>query len=482
MYDAVIDAWIRDSLDLLAEFQFTAAGLEVLRRTRIELISVGELSNQRGLKIAIPVDLPAPLTPVEVRKIPFGQTALRIWNDINRPSAEWEAIPSDNPLWWRHVSGTLVPAWNLWANVRDLLTFREEREIADRDEHGRFPASSSPRSRLGALDVPVANDANAALLDAAIALEQGRPPALRIPEPFLKPPSIALSHDCDQLRGNDAITQAIRLYRALRETARGHPLQAARHLRAVAQNIISPRRFFAGNLIGMIDVERQFGFRSVSYFLTGEGGRLGARSGNESVRDFLPTIPDGWEVGVHYNYNTMGSASRLAEEMARLSATTGKAVVAGRAHYLRFDPIKNPSFLETMGIRYDESVGWAGHLSYRAGVAGPFSPFDLERRAPLSIVELPLTCMDWPLASAGFDNGFKRLFGHLQSVGGVMSILVHPGAFFNPEYPVYDGLYSKILSYVFNAGGRSWTPTQMLAHVGDWRRQPSFRPADASVD
>ena len=464
-----VDAWVRDSLDLLAEFQFSKAGLDVYRRAPIELVPIEEALQLRGPRIVIPLNVPAPLHLTATRAIPFGGTLLRVWNDIDPPGAGWDAIPSGNPLWWRHSSGTLIPAWNLWSNVRDLLTFREDREIPVRDAHGRLAAESSPRHAFGLLEVPVANDANAALLDAALAMERGQAPQLSIPRAFLQPPSVALSHDCDQLRGNDVITQSIRMYRAAKESLAGNAVQAGRHLRAIAQNALAPRRFFAKNLLGMIDVERQYGFSSVSYFLTGEGGRYGARSGNQIVEDIVRALPKGWEAGVHYNYNTVGSKVKIAEEIARISKVAAEPVIAGRAHYLRFDPVTSPRFVETAGIRYDESVGWASHLSYRAGVAGPFYPFDLKSNSAISVMELPLTCMDASLAGAGLDKGFNRLFAHLQAVGGLISVLVHPGAFFNSEFPVYSGIYTRVLGKFRSAAGRSWTPSQLLEHAEKWR-------------
>ena len=97
----------------------------------------------------------------------------------------------------------LTPAWNLWANVRNLLTFREDREITTRDEHGRFPPTASPRSAIDPLDVPVANDTNALLLDALVALAAGEEPRFCLDADLVPPPGLVLSHDLDQLRGND---------------------------------------------------------------------------------------------------------------------------------------------------------------------------------------------------------------------------------------------------------------------------------------
>lgn len=464
------DAWVLASLDLLSEFQFAPQAVDVLRRAPIRLVRVAALAEQSGPEILLPVDAPELGDSTTTWSVPFGTTALRMWNRVERPGPEWTALPSDQaPLWWRHSSGTLTPAWNLWGNIRDLLSFGEERRKSIRDVHGRFPADASFRSKLGVLDVPTVNDANAVLLDAATALLEGRAPRLSLSDDAVLSPGVVLSHDCDQLRGNDLITQAIRVLRAGQALVRGSLIQSGRHAKATLENAMRPRRYFAGNLAGMIDLERQFAFSSISYFLTGKGGRFGARSGNRIAQQYAANLPRGWEVGIHYNYGTVGDDARMRRELNYIASAIGAPVTAGRAHYLKFDPVSGPDFIARHGIRYDESVGWASHLSYRAGIAGPFYPLDQQGRASSDVLEMPMTCMDAALVATDFEDGFRSLYDHLRAIGGLISVLIHPGAFFNPEYPVYSGVYERILSKVFSAGGRSWTPSQLLQSAERWQ-------------
>lgn len=458
------DQYVWDTLRLLATFQFEPSAVECLSRAKIVIGPRAEVLRCRGSAVLIPTDVPAPLRPALTWHVPFGRTRLTLWNPLEHPGPGWSPMPAAGaPLWWRHASGALTPAWNLWANIHDLLTFREDRDIGARDGHDRLPAEASPRWALHLLDVPAANDANAALLDAVLSLEDGSPPRLSLPERMVRPVGIVLSHDCDQLRGNDVYTQGIRLLRAATLLPRGRWRQAARHLRAIIQNVIDPYRFFVGNLRGMLYLERQFAFRSVNYFLTGVGGRYGARSGSDAALAAAQALPAGWEAGVHYNYHTMRSPSELKREMDFVrSARSGDQVIAGRAHYLRFNPLTSPALLEQHGIRYDESVGWPGQLSYKAGAAGPFRFYDAGANRVLDLLEMPMVCMDSTLAAAGGMDRFEAMYAHLRYVGGMMSVLFHPGTLFNPEHPEFDGLYHRVLSRFFVDGGRSWTPSEII--------------------
>ena len=157
-----------------------------------------------------------------------------------------------------------------------------------------------------------------------------------------------LSHDCDLLRGDDVITQAIRAYRIFQPCFRGRAPRLGL-LGKIFANYRHPYRYFLDDLIKMLAVERRFGYRSVMYVLNGTGGRFGARSGFEAVRKLLERVPAGWEIGIHYNYDTFHQPGRFASQKAEIEALIGEAVTAGRAHYLRFDPRKSPAFVAEKG-------------------------------------------------------------------------------------------------------------------------------------
>jgi len=445
-----------------ARFIATKKGLRLLRNTPIRVVPGESVRDGRGPQIVLPADISSPSTPQEPRQIPFNGTFLTLFNPLPRPGAEWQALPSEAaPAWWRHPTGALTPAWNMLGNVYDLLTFREDAEIAARDRHGRLPAAASARTPAGINKVPVANEALALLLDAAAAMERGVAPTFRL-DGLIEAPALVLSHDCDLLRGDDVITQAIRAYRIFQPCFRGRAPRLGL-LGNIFANYRHPYRYFLDDLIKMLAVERRFGYRSIMYVLNGTGGRFGARSGFGAVRKLLGQVPAGWEIGIHYNYDTFHQPAKFGSQKAEIEALVGEPVTAGRAHYLRFDPRRSPSFVAERGIRFDESIGWPSQNAYKAGIAAPFRPLNEAVGTRLEVIELPVVFMDTNLVE-GEDGylSFKNLFGHLEKIGGVMSVLFHPGTFANPEQPNLEGLYLRILEFANEARARNLMPSDII--------------------
>ena len=62
---------------------------------------------------------------------------------------------------------------------------------------------------------------------------------------------------------------------------------------------------------------------------------------------------------------------------------------------------------------------------------------------------------------------FRRLARHLSLIGGALSVVVHPGGFYNPELPQMQGLYHKMLITCRDLGYRSETATALLERVPD---------------
>ncbi len=451
-----------DQMLFAVRFIATSKGLGALERTAIEIVPAAEVGRARGPRVVLPTGIATPLVPEIAGRAPFNDTFVTIFNPLARPGDDWLAVPERGlPVWWRHPSGTLTPAWNMLATVYDVLTFREDAEIDMRDRHGRLPTGASPRFRAGVWDVPVVNEALALLIDAADAIDRQGIPTLRL-DGLIEPPAIVLSHDCDQLRGNDLITQAIRAYRVLRPMLQGNPPKL-QLVRSMIENQREPYKFYLDDLLQMLELEGRFGYRSVMYVLNGSSGRFGARSGSKVVAELIRRSPPGWEIGIHYNYDTFHSSDRFAAQKSEIEKLCGRPVVSGRAHYLRFDTRRTPEFVAQEGIQIDESLGWSSSNGYRAGIAGPFRPLDEKTGEPMNVIELPLVFMDANLGDGedGFSS-FESTYLHLERIGGVMSVLFHPGSYSNPEKPNLRGLYLKILEFLHERGARNLIPTDVI--------------------
>lgn len=423
---------------------------------KLHWCSMDEASQPYMSGIYIPTDIANTSMPDNAWKVQFGNAELTFWNLLPPPSTEWILSNSSAPFWYVHTSGAIMPAWNLARTLFELLTLKEERNDQFRDMHGRSVGVRSDREPAGLLEAPIFNDSVAALVAACIGLKRIGAPDTSLDSRFLEPPVIVLSHDLDQLRGNDFWTQSARLIRAF--NPRNFIGPSFRIIGYTMANFIFPKRYYFDNIAGMIEIERMMGFTSSFYFLNGNGGRYGARSGSKSIPLVAANLPQGWDLGIHYNYNTHLNQSAFVAQIKDLEMLIGCRVVAGRSHYLRFDPIHSWNFYVTMGIKVDESLGYPDRIGYRSGIAGPFQPYDPETGEAMPLVEMPLVIMEsalvgqYPLDPA---SAFERHLSHIAKVGGAISVLFHPGQFHNPEHRETLGLYRRLLGIAKSYGARS---------------------------
>ncbi|MFH1685897.1 MAG: hypothetical protein ABIE70_00055 [bacterium] len=416
--------------------------------TQILFVTSEEALKIRDRVIAVPIDNPIPLEPAHPYRVHFNATTLTLWNPLPKPTdSGWSTFPDESsPLWFVHHSGTILPAWNLFGNLFDLLTFGEERRSSKRDQHGRFQAAYSPRRSAGLLEVPAFNEAAAALVAACAGLHQGGTPRSILDDHCPRTVAV-LSHDCDVLNGNDKWTQMVRIFRTFQPLAQGRRPRPG-NLWWAARNVVAPSRYYFDNIKGMIDLESTFDFASTFYLINGTGGRFGARSHPDLLKDVVRVSPDRWQIGMHYNYDTYLDHDRFHSQQEQLRAIVERPISTGRAHYLRFDSSQSLRFLQDFGIRCDESAGYADSIGYRCGIGGCFQAFDVAADSSLGIFEIPLVVMDATLEKQYGDDAipaFRRLVRHLSCIGGAMSIVFHPGQFHNPEFPHMLGLYHRLL-------------------------------------
>ena len=240
-------------------------------------------------------------------------------------------------------------------------------------------------------------------------------------------------------------------------------------------NLLKPRRYFMDDLLAMISAEKARGFRSICYVLCGKRGRFGARTPSRMIGRYLQEITPDCDIGIHYNHGTLGDAASFNRQRRQIKTLTPILPIAGRAHYLQMDSQTSFQFWESQGIKIDESLGYPDAVGYRAGIAGPFRPFDRTKEGETSIISLPLIAMDSAIAlrfGTDFEIAVDSMVHHLSVVGGTFSLLFHPGMFANPEHPETIGMYERILEIFQKYGAVSMTPLSLLEalYAGDKKR------------
>jgi hypothetical protein len=443
---------------------FTSEAQGLIQGTEIVFLPLQACLALKKPAIAIPNDLSASLKPIDAYAVRFNDTHVTLWNRIDRPAwVGWRALPDDNsPVWYQNLEGTLIPAWNLFGNLVGLLTLAEEEENTARDRHGRFLASMSPRCNAGLIEVPAFNEAVALLVAACHGLNTKGVPSFGNGG-LVEPPTLILSHDVDGLGGNDFWTQGARVYRLVRPLWHGKP-PALVNLRWLWFNELHPLKYYFEEIASLVAIERNCGYNSVFYFLNGRGGRFGARSNLKIIGDVLPHIPEGWEIGVHYNYDTFRCEERLRRQVQDLTRIVGRELVSGRAHYLRFDHRWSFDTIVPNGIANDESLGYPDRIGYRCGVAGCFTPFNKNSKAPYPVVEIPLAVMDGVIEQQ-YPNKqvetVQRMLQHLSQIGGALTVNFHPDRVSNPEFPESVGVYEKMLQAARRIGVRGMSPSAL---------------------
>ena len=171
---------------------------------------------------------------------------------------------------------------------------------------------------------------------------------------------------------------------------------------------------------------------------------------------------------------------RLAHERAFLAQLEGP-LVGHRYHYLRVDPHRNLVPLVQIGFHYDTSLGFPDAVGFRAGIAHPFRPWDLELDRPADLVEVPLAVMDATLAEDRYEGlsaaaAKPRVFELLDWAaehGGGFSILWHPERFDAPSARGWDRLYFEVIDAVRERGGVCVSGRELAGTAADWLGVPT---------
>ncbi len=168
----------------------------------------------------------------------------------------------------------------------------------------------------------------------------------------------------------------------------------------------------------------------------------------------------GAEIGLHASYRAALDPTLIAAEKAELERL-GATLRGQRYHYLRVDPHANLAPLAELGFTYDSSLGFGGAPGFRAGIAHPFRPWDVDHDRPLDLVEIPLAVMDVTLAERRYlglsvQEAERRLLALLDWAaehGGGFSILWHTDRFDPATAGGWDRLYARLIDAIYERDG-----------------------------
>jgi hypothetical protein len=379
----------------------------------------------------------------------IGAHDLGFGDDVPYREAAWEQVERGE----RPEGDDLAEAFFHLARI--------EERTGPRDEHGRFPASATS---LDPLEPPLER------LREELRLEPRRWGGARF--------AVALSHDVDipwRWTRKGVRLGAGRLKAAAWGRDSGAAWREARGLAAVPVHRLrgtDPNFSFER----IADLERRRGAASV-FFLMAAHRVVQDGPAAETYDRLRPRVVEtllglGCEIGLHASYSAAFDPSLIAEEKAELERL-GATLHGQRYHYLRVDPHANLAPLSDLGFTYDSSLAFGGAPGFRAGIAHPFRPWDLEHDRPLELIEIPLAAMDVTLAESRYlglsvREAERRLLALLDWAaehGGGFSILWHTDRFDPATSGGWDRLYARLIDAIYDRGGICMQPYELAAEA-----------------
>ena len=336
--------------------------------------------------------------------------------------------PPVDALGWTRIDGERWPVpvgpagesaalGDLVAGAAWWLAGVQERAVAARDRHGRFPYAASLQAALApGPGGPLRPAVDAYRWRLAHALREA---GVDVPGRTWAgaPWAVAITHDLDSLRTR-------RLRAGVGALLRGDLAEATR--RALGAD----RRWATAQ--SLADLGRRHEAAATWFVKPGRWAPedlpvdLGGRTPTA-----LGSLVRGGEVGWHPGYGAHDHPARLDAEVSRFRAAFGHAPALARTHFLRWSEPATPRLLAARGVALDSTLGFAEHEGFRRGTAHPFRLYDLDADRPTDLWEMPLAVMDATLTDyrrVDRDEGaraIRAVFDAARQSGGVAVVLWH---------------------------------------------------------
>jgi hypothetical protein len=176
---------------------------------------------------------------------------------------------------------------------------------------------------------------------------------------------------------------------------------------------------------------------------------------NKEFRALIKRLDQDTEVGIHPSLRSNRKFSILEKELYLLSDLIDRDVIRSRQHFLKISFPRTYRNLLKLGITNDYSMGYATDPGFRAGIADPFSFFDLIDNTETELTIHPVTIMDVTLRDYyGFNRQksqeyISKMIDTVRSVNGEFVSLWHNESFSDiGRWKGWQSIYEEMLKNV----------------------------------
>lgn len=204
----------------------------------------------------------------------------------------------------------------------------------------------------------------------------------------------------------------------------------------------------------MRKVERDNNLRSVFYFL--DRGILHSDSyysfnEHRMIGLFKYLKQENCEIGLHGTVESISSREKMKSSIDKLQQASNVTIVGVRQHRLLWHHPETALIQESLGLKYDTTLGFAAHEGFRNSYCHPFRIYNFEEDRMTRLWEFPLNVMDvtlfayqkYTIADA-YDKSL-HIMHEVKKFGGVFSLLWHNSFFDEDLYPGVTKFYAELL-------------------------------------
>jgi len=292
------------------------------------------------------------------------------------------------------------PDW--LAEIFQWLSSSYELGIVRRDSVGRIPYSETVFSRQGISPLKPHATLLMAWLENIVLPGKTNEALPKAPSPVPGIKHIVVcTHDID-FYFVDRISTMLRLTKNLVIS-----VSLYRSWSYFSDNLRMMFRLFTGKRAGdylasLMETSTKYSFQSTFFVVSRRRHRRDPSYRLEQIVPWLrEASKNGFSIGLHGSYRSTIEDRSLEEEAHCLSERLGQKVLGNRQHWLRFGRYEELfAGVAKAGLIADSSLGFPDMVGFRNGASFAFPPYDFEREAPYSFLEIPLVLMDGSLEAA----------------------------------------------------------------------------------